>query len=212
MYTWSGLLYVIIDEETVRRNRLNIYNLARKLSSLDIDIFQFRFHNTEDNTALSISIKLSKIFHEKRKIFIVNNRVDLAYLCRADGVHLGENDISPSFARNLLGKNKFVGRTIHSYAEFLEVRKSPVDYLSVGPLFSTELKPHLTCCPQQEIEKILKNANKPIFAVGGITVENLDKVIEMGFRNIALCRGIILSHNLEKTVKLFREKLSSLKK
>ncbi|OQX81500.1 MAG: hypothetical protein B6D56_02165 [Candidatus Omnitrophica bacterium 4484_70.1] len=212
MYTWSGLLYVIIDEQTVRRNKLNIYNLARKLSCLDIDIFQFRFYNIEDNTALSIGIKLSKIFHEKRKVFIINNRVDFAYLCEANGVHLGEDDIPPFFARNLLGKNKLVGRTIHSYSEFSKIKKEPVDYLSLGPLFPTELKPSLRCCPQSEVKKILKNSKKPIFAIGGITTQNLDKVIEMGFKNIALCREIILSENPKKIVKIFKKKLSSLKK
>jgi len=202
-----GLLYVILDSQVIEENNLDIYKLAEKLSLYEIDFFQFRFKNLSDKEAVEISFKLNKIFHKRKKVFIINDRPDIALASEADGVHLGENDFPVNLARKVLRDKKIVGRTIHSYTEFLQVKEEKIDYLSVGPIFSTSLKPELTSISQKDIEKILKETRKPVFAIGGINLKNLKKVLNMGFKNIALCQGLILSKSLEKTVKRFKEKL-----
>ena len=202
-----GLLYVILDSQVIEENNLDIYKLAEELSLQEVDFFQFRFKNLSDKEAVEISFKLSKIFHKRKKVFIINDRPDIALVSGADGVHLGEKDFPINLARKVLKNKKIVGRTIHSYTEFLQVKDEKIDYLSVGPIFSTSLKPELTSISQEDIEKILKEAKKTVFAVGGINLKNLKKVLNMGFKNIALCQGLILSKNLEGTVKCFKEKL-----
>lgn len=205
-----GLLYVILDNQVIEKNNLDIYKLAEELSLQEIDFFQFRFKNLSDKKAVEISFKLSKIFHKRKKIFIINNRPDIALVSDADGVHLGEKDFPVNLARKVLKDKKIVGRTIHSYTEFLQIKDEKIDYLSVGPIFPTELKPNLACFPSKDIKKILKNSKKPVFAIGGINLKNFKKVLSMGFKNIALCRGVILSENLEKTVKYFKRELEKL--
>jgi len=202
-----GLLYAILDNQIIEENNLDIYKLAEKLSLQEIDFFQFRFKNLSDKKAVEISLKLAKIFHKRKKVFIINDRPDIALASDADGVHLGEEDFPINLARKILRDKKIVGRTIHSYAEFLQVKDEKIDYLSVGPIFSTLLKPELIPISQEDAERILKEAKKPVFAVGGINLKNLKKILNMGFKNIALCQGLILSKNLEETIKCFKEKL-----
>ena len=207
-----GLLYVILDNQIIEENNLNIYKLAEELSLQEIDFFQFRFKNISDKKAVEISLKLSKIFRKRKKIFIINNRPDIALVSNADGVHLGEKDFPVDLVRKVLKNKKIVGRTIHSYTEFLQVKDEKVDYLSVGPIFPTLLKPELTPISQKDVEKILKEAKKTVFAIGGINLKNFKKVLNMGFKNIALCQGLILSKNLKKTVKYFKKNLNAFKK
>ena len=190
---------------------MDIYELAEKLSSQEIDFFQFRFKNLSDKEAVEISLKLSKILHKRKKVFIINDRPDVALISNADGVHLGEKDLPVNLVRKILKNKKIIGRTIHSYTEFLQVKKEKINYLSVGPIFSTQLKPNLTPISRKEIKKILKETRKPVFAIGGINLKNLEKVLNMGFKNIALCRGLILSKNLKKVTKSFKEKLKTKK-
>lgn len=206
-----GLLYVILDNQVIEKNNLDIYKLAEELSLQEIDFFQFRFKNLSDKKAVEISFKLSKIFHKRKKIFIINNRPDIALVSDADGVHLGEKDFPVNLARKVLKDKKIVGRTIHSYTEFLQIKDEKIDYLSVGPIFPTSLKPGLAPIFQEDVEKILKETKKPVFAIGGIDLKNLKKVLNMGFKNIALCQGLLLSKNLKKTVKCFKEKLNTFK-
>jgi len=202
-----GLLYVILDSQVIEENDLDIYKLAEKLSLQEVDFFQFRFKNLSDKEAVEISFKLSKIFHKRKKVFIINDRLDIALASGADGVHLGKKDFPVNLARKILKDKKIVGRTIHSYTEFLQVKDEKVDYLSVGPIFSTQLKPELTPISQEDAKKILKETRKPVFAIGGINLKNFKKVLNMGFKNIALCQGLILSKSLEKKIKCFKEKL-----
>ena len=202
-----GLLYVILDNQTIEENNLDIYKLAEELSLQEIDFFQFRFKNLSDKKAVEISLKLSKILHKRRKVFIINNRPDIALASGADGVHLGKEDFPLNLVRKVLKNKKIVGRTVHSYAEFLQVKDEKIDYLSVGPIFPTSLKPELIPISQEDAEKIQKEAKKLIFAIGGINLKNLKKVLNMGFKNIALCQGLILSKNLKKTIRCLKEKL-----
>ncbi|OPX29387.1 MAG: hypothetical protein B1H08_03960 [Candidatus Omnitrophica bacterium 4484_171] len=90
----TGLIYVILDTETIDKYRLDIFKLAGKLSCTDVDIFQLRFKNGNDRKTLELATKLAGIIHKRKKIFIVNNRIDIASLAGADGIHLGKNDIN----------------------------------------------------------------------------------------------------------------------
>jgi thiamine-phosphate pyrophosphorylase len=195
----GGLLYVILDEEIVKKANLDIFSLTENLSKWGVDFFQFRFKSLSDNVACRIATKLRKIIHKRKKIFLINNRVDISYLSGADGVHLGSQDLASCMARKILGREKIVGKTVHSLKELYEFEKEKIDYISVGPVFSTSLKPNLVPL-KNKVKEFVKEAKKPLFAIGGITLENVEELIKLGIRNIALCRGVILNKNMKEVV------------
>lgn len=191
---------MILDKEIIEREKRNIFSLAEKLARCKIDIFQFRFKDNLDVLNLKIAKNLASIMKKRKKMFIVNDRVDIAYLAGADGVHLGKQDLEVKDARKLLGKEKIVGKTVHNKDELVAFSKEEVDYLSVGPLFKTETKPWLVPWRLDVLEGLVKNVKKTLFGIGGIGLDNLSKVLAIGIRNVVVCREVILSNNFEETV------------
>jgi len=200
----TGLLYVILDKEVIDKNRLNIFTLADRLAKAGVDILQFRFKNIVDRVALDIAQRLSKIIHKKGKIFIINDRVDIAYIAKADGVHLGRDDVDTKTAKSILGKNKFIGKTAHTKKELLTFAKEDVDYLSIGAVFKTKTKPKSKPLGVKFIKAVTPLADKPLFAIGGINLRNVSYLFKIDIKNIAVCRGVILSKNIPKTVSEFK--------
>ena len=188
--------------------------MADKLSRYGTDILQFRFQSLPDKKALSIATKLSQVIHKRKKLFIVNNRVDIAYLCGADGLHVGRNDISPSAARKILGNNSIIGKTTHSLTELKSFQNQDVDYISMGPVFKTKTKPELSPLKKIQFRKMLSSVHKSMFAIGGITLYNIGSLLELGIKNVCVCRALILNKDLKLTVEEFKQCLKrvSLKK
>ncbi|HIE35752.1 MAG TPA: thiamine phosphate synthase [Candidatus Omnitrophica bacterium] len=195
----GGLLYVILDEETIKKAKLDIFSLAENLSKWGVDFFQFRFKDICDRVACKIATELRKIIHKRKKVFLINNRVDISYLSGADGVHLGNKDLSCREARKILGKKVIVGKTVHNLRELMLFEKEKVDYISVGPIFETALKSSLVPL-KDKIRQFIKRAKKPLFVIGGIDLKNVKSLLKMGIKNIVVCRGVILSKDIKSTV------------
>ena len=168
------------------------------MAKYDIDIFQFRFKDISDKKALGIAKRLAQIIHKNKKVFIVNDRADIAHLSGADGVHLGKEDISTSDARKIIGKDAIIGKTVHSLRELITFQKEKVDYISFGPVFKTPIKPHLTPMTKNKIKSILKKTTKSVFAIGGISQYNSGFLKDLGITNTVVCRAILTSKNPKK--------------
>lgn len=201
----SGLLYVILDTDIIDKARRDTVKLTQELASSGVDIVQLRAKNLSDKKMLSLARKLSSLIHSHRKLFLINDRPDIAYLSRADGVHLGLDDISASDARKLLGPGKVIGKTVHSLSELRALGAEPLDYLSVGPVFATALKPTLKPLSRRSLVSIIGQSKKLTFAIGGITLYNNTSLFELGVTNIVVCRDIILAKSIKKTVAAYRD-------
>lgn len=190
-----GLLYIILDVKTVKKSGKDIFTLTDCLAHYGADIFQLRAKNIPDNDFLNLAEKLSKIIHRRRKIFIVNDRADIAYLSKADGLHLGKNDISCAQARKILGKKAIIGKTVHSIKELNSFQNESINYISIGPAFKTKTKPELAPLNPKKLKVIANKSAKLTFAIGGINLYNIHLLRNFGINNIAVCRAIILSKN-----------------
>lgn len=199
----KGLLYAILDEKTLQ-SRNNMLATADKLARYGTDILQFRAKDISDSTFLSIALDLEKIIHKQGKCFIVNDRADIAHLSGADGLHLGDNDIPVSSARKLLGKNKFIGKTVHSDCEMKSFKNEDIDYLSFGPVFKTQTKDIPVTLTPCKISRIIKQTDKLIFAIGGINLYNIKSLIKMNINNVAVCRGLVKANDLKRTVRGYK--------
>ncbi len=205
LFSKNGLLYLILDQKVIEEADLDIISIAKKIINSDIDIIQLRAYTLPDRELLDLAAKLRKIINLKNKIFIVNNRIDIAYLSGANGVHLGVNDVSPFEARKILGKKAIVGKTIHSLDELAASEAEPVDYYGFGPVFKTKTKPNLAVLKRGDLKKMLKKTDKQIFAIGGINLYNINSLIKLKINNVAVTRDILLTKNIKSKVKEYKK-------
>jgi len=201
MLTIKHTIYAILDTEVTAPNKIDIFAKTDQLARYGVDIFQLRSHNMEDNELLATAKKLAKILKKRNKIFIVNDRADIAYLSGADGLHLGETDISVSDARKIIGRKKIIGKTCHSSFDTRRFQKEAVDYTSVGPVFKTDTKPLLNAIAPDEIRRMVNAAKKTIFAIGGISLYNIKVLRDYKITNAAFCRTLLLAKDPGETIK-----------
>ena len=119
---------------------------------------------------------------------IINDRVDIALALKADGVHLGQDDMLPEAARAILGDQALIGFSTHNLSQALEARNSPVDYVAVGPIFVTSSKakpdPVVGLAELRRIRQALHDF--PLVAIGGITPENIQDTLNAGANTAAV--------------------------
>lgn len=204
----SGLVYLILDQEVFENNNMDIIDFLIKALKCAVDIFQFRFKNVPDRRVLNTALNVSRLIHGSGKFFIVNDRPDIALMSGADGLHLGEEDIPYKYARKIMGREKIIGKSIHSAEEFTLSRNKAWDYLSFGPVFPTKTKPGLPVWDHGVLRNITKKLRKPCFAIGGINRENAGRVVNnLGIRNIAVCRSIVLHRDYCKAAKELKDEI-----
>ena len=124
---------------------------------------------------------------------IINDRVDIALAAGADGVHLGQDDLPPSEARKLLGENKIIGYSTHSLAQALEALSFPIDYLAIGPVFSTSTKADTapTIGPEGVAEVRRATKDIPLVAIGGINELNAASLFDAGANSVAVISALL---------------------
>ncbi len=123
-------------------------------------------------------------------LFIVNDDPDLARTCDADGVHVGQDDVSAEQARELLGPDAVIGLSTHSEEQIAASAERPVDYISVGPIWETPTKAGRPAVGLELIEHAADHAPHPFFAIGGIDAGNAARVVHAGARRLCAVRAI----------------------
>lgn len=191
-------LYLITDE--------NI-NAAFDAIKAGAEIIQLRIKERSDKFFLSKALHLRKITQKFKVPLIINDRVDIALICNADGVHLGQNDLSVNKTRKLLGTKRIIGVSTHSIKEAKQAIKSGADYIGIGPAFSSYTKTDHTPLSIDLIKKITELVSIPYFIIGGITLENLSKLLNYNIKKIAVSSSIIKSKNPYLQTKKLIEKL-----
>jgi thiamine-phosphate pyrophosphorylase len=123
-------------------------------------------------------------------LFIVNDDPELARELDADGVHVGQEDISPGEAREVVGDDRIVGLSTHSRDQVEAAHDEPVDYISVGPIWETPTKQGRPATGLELISTAAEIATLPWFAIGGIDPGNVDEVVAAGARRVCVVRAI----------------------
>jgi thiamine-phosphate pyrophosphorylase len=123
-------------------------------------------------------------------LFIVNDDPDLARRCRADGVHVGQDDVSAEAAREILGPEAIIGLSTHSEEQIAASAERPVDYISVGPIWETPTKEGRPAVGLDLIAQAAQHAPHPFFAIGGIDPTNAAQVVEAGAERLCAVRAI----------------------
>ncbi len=177
-----------------------------------VDIVQLRSKVLTDSELIRLGLKIKKISARHGKIFIVNDRIDIAAACHADGVHLGQDDLSIKTAKTILRRideNILVGKSTHCVRQAIEAEKEGSDYIGVGPVFSTPTKPSVLPVGLRFIKDVTPQIEIPYFAIGGIDENNLNDVLSAGASRVAVVRAIFDKRNPGKSAKKIKEILSN---
>ena len=194
------IIYPIIDSSLVTLD--NIGKTAEAIIDGGAKILQLRAKSLSSKEFLETALIIRKITKDKGTVFIVNDRVDIALLTDADGVHLGQGDLPVKEARRLLGNNKIIGYSTHNLREALEAVRLPVDYISFGPIFPTKTKED-TQTPKglKGLSEVRKAVEIPIVAIGGITETNMIHVLKQRADSVAMISEITTALDISKKIK-----------
>lgn len=156
------------------------------------DLLQLRDKQLDDDGLIAASRAFRAAADAHGIPFVLNDRPDLVEACRADGVHVGQDDITPSEAREIVGPGAIVGLSTHAPAEFDAGEAEPeVDYLAVGPVYATPTKLGRPAAGLDYVSYAAeRSSGRPWFAIGGLELANLQSVTARGARRIVVVRAI----------------------
>jgi thiamine-phosphate pyrophosphorylase len=165
--------------------------LAHALDAGDVAAFQLRIKDVVDGPILKAAERLIPIARKAGVAFILNDRPDLAKRCGADGVHIGQDDMPYKDARALLGKDAMIGVTAHNSRHLaMEAADAGADYVAFGSMFPTTTKDAKTRAEPELIRWWADIMEVPCVAIGGITVENAQPIIDAGADFLAVSAGV----------------------
>ncbi|MEK4997948.1 thiamine phosphate synthase [Paenibacillus sp. FSL H7-0918] len=178
-----------------------------------ITMFQFREKGTgslSDKARLNLGRRLQKICHANGVPFIVNDDIDLAIALDADGIHVGQEDTPALAIRQLLGENKIIGVSAHSFAEAQQAIADGADYLGVGPIYPTSSKEDAKAVQGTAMIEELRNKGItiPLVGIGGITLQNVAPVLTAGADGISVILAIAGAEDITTTARGFVDKVS----
>jgi thiamine-phosphate pyrophosphorylase len=134
--------------------------------------------------------------------------VDIALAVDADGVHVGQDDMPVEVVRRLIGFNKILGLSTKTLEQVEQANKLPVDYIGFGSIFPTSTKEDVILAGLENLKKAVKMSLIPVIAIGGITEDNIEKVLETGCENIAVVSAIFKDKNITQNTKRLKDKLT----
>jgi thiamine-phosphate pyrophosphorylase len=182
-------LYVILDAALLSQPETQ---MARSLADAGVRLLQYRNKSASSRELLEKSRLLAEGLVSRGVIFIVNDRPDVAALAGASGVHVGQDDLGVEAARSLLDQNAVVGISTHNAAQFRAAVSSSADYIAIGPIFATSSKANPDPVVGIEtIREVRRLTDKPIVAIGGITLDRAQEVLAADADSVAVISDIL---------------------
>jgi len=195
-------LYLVVDPSIPRRKLLNI---VRKALKGGVDILQFWSPSKSVRKISEIAWSLLDLANQTRVPLIINNNLQLAKEIGAYGVHMDQYDITPTEARKFLGKESIVGYTLGNDMERLKwAENMGADYVSFCAVFPTSSVTRCEIVPLDSIRLAKSMTKIPVFASGGINLDNARKVLEAGADGIAVISAILKARDPEQAAKSFK--------
>jgi thiamine-phosphate pyrophosphorylase len=156
-------------------------------------MIQLRDKNAPAGEFYSEAIKAIDYAHQLGTTIIVNDRVDIALTTHADGVHLGQDDLPPAEARNILGPDAIIGFSTHSVEQAVKAMALPIDYIAIGPIFATSTKSNPDAVVGLDGLRALRSATGefPLVAIGGIDRANINSVLGAGADSVSMISGLL---------------------
>lgn len=196
------LLYAVTDRAWVGKQSL--YEQVESALKGGATCVQLREKELNDDEFLAEAVEIGVLCRKYSVPFFVNDNVDVAIKCHADGVHVGQEDMTASKVREKIGGDMMLGVSVHTVEEALEAVKSGADCLGVGAMFSTSTKADADVLPKETLRDICAAVDIPVVAIGGISESNILQLSGTGVDGVALVSAIFGAEDIESECRTLR--------
>ena len=215
---WKGVIRLRVEVETMTLYAVTDRAWAKEVTLMEqvkqalkggITFLQLREKKLSEGEFIKEAREMKKLAAQYQIPFVINDNIKVALEVDADGVHIGQDDMSVEEARKLLGEDKIIGVSAHNVKEALKAQKGGADYLGVGAVCATSTKKDANVVSKEEIKKIKEAVDIPIVAIGGIKKDNIDALTGTGIDGVAVVSAIFGAKDIIKDTK---ELLKTVKK
>ena len=186
-------LHTILDVDVAAAHGWRSHDLAQAFLDGGAQLIQVRAKQLPSGAFLTLCDAVVKAAEPFQAAVIVNDRVDLAAMSGAAGVHVGQDDVPPAAARTILGDRAIVGYSTHTTAQIEAAAREPISYLAIGPVFGTRTKDtgYAAVGLGRVAEAVRLSGGVPVVAIGGITLETAPAVLAAGARAVAVIGDLL---------------------
>ena len=182
-------LYAIMDAVLLQTSELTF---AEMMAESGVELIQYRNKQASSRSLFQTAQQLSRFCNSRGVRFVVNDRADVAVLAEAGGVHVGQEDLGVEEARAICGATRWVGVSTHSLDQVEQAARTSADYIAVGPIFATQTKQNPDPVVGVDfIRRARRMTEKPLVAIGGITLERAVEVFRAGADSVAVARDLL---------------------
>ena len=199
-------LYGIIDLGYVESSA--IADIAKALIDGGVDLLQLRAKDRSISQIAELARDVHRITSAHAVPLIINDHPQIARDVRAEGVHVGQDDLAVAEARAIVGPDCLVGKSTHSLDQAIRAFYEGADYIGFGPLFATPTKPDYLPVGLDQIAAVHDAVRIPIFCIGGIKLDNLAEVIEAGARRVVIVSGFLQAENIPAAARTAKDLLN----
>jgi thiamine-phosphate pyrophosphorylase len=189
------VLYAIVDVDVCERAGRRADDVARAFLAGGARLLQLRAKGLSGAGFLDLASWMADQARQAHAQVIVNDRADIAVLADAHGVHVGQDDLTPTDVRVLAGPERVVGLSTHTTGQIERALAEPITYLAIGPIFSTVTKATgydaVGYAAVKEASRLASASGRPVVAIGGITLETAPRVIEAGAASVAVITDLL---------------------
>ena len=203
----SMLLYAVTDRSRLKNRSLT--DAVEEAIKAGITFLQLREKNLDYDSFLQLAKEIKKIADKYGIPYVINDNVDIAMACGADGVHVGQRDMEAKSVRKIIGPNKILGVSAQTVEQAINAEKNGADYIGVGSVFPTSTKLDAEAVSYETLKDICNAVSIPIVAIGGINKDNVMKLAGSGIDGIAVVSAIFAQSDITAAVKELRQ-LSSM--
>ena len=175
-----------------------------------VTIVQLREKNITTNQYYQLAKQVKEITDTYQVPLIIDDRLDICLAVDAAGLHIGDDELPVSVARQVLGPDKILGVTAKTVKRALEAEESGADYLGTGAIFPTTTKENAPITLISTLKTICQTVAIPVVAIGGLTSENIDQLIGTGIAGVAVVRDLMQAEDIEAKTQAFLTKLNDI--
>lgn len=177
-----------------------------------VTMLQLREKELNSEDFLKSAIEVKAICQQYNVPFIINDDVNTAKTCDADGIHVGQSDMNTLDVRKIIGPDKLLGVSVQTVDQALIAQEQGADYLGVGAVFSTSTKTDAKTVSTDIVKAICQAVDIPVVAIGGINKDNISQLSGLGLKGVAVVSALYGANNIEESTKHMRSQVSNLLK
>jgi len=202
-------LYAVTDRTWVKDTTL--MDQVKEALEGGITFLQLREKHLSKEEFIKEAREMKELSKEYKVPFVINDNIEVALAVDADGVHIGQDDMSVEEARKLLGEDKIIGVSAHNVEEAIKAQKGGADYLGVGAVCATSTKKDANVVSKEEIKKICHTVEIPVVAIGGVKKKKIKKLEGTDVDGVAVVSAIFAAKDIKKDTKQLRSLVEEMK-